>query len=45
MLKLKECGGLLAVHCENDHILQFYRNKYLSEGKKPSPILSREKQK
>ena len=37
MLKLKECGGLLAVHCENDHILQFYRNKYLSEGK-TSPI-------
>jgi dihydropyrimidinase len=32
MLKLKEHGGVLAVYCENDHILQFYREKYLSEG-------------
>ena len=33
MLKLKDSGGLLAVHCENDQVLKYYREKYLSEGK------------
>jgi dihydropyrimidinase len=37
MFKLKKSGGLLTVHCENYHIQQYFRNKYISEGK-TSPI-------
>jgi dihydropyrimidinase len=33
MFKLKESGGLLTVHCENNHIQQYFHDKFVSEGK------------
>lgn len=33
LAKLKEAGGITAVHCENDAIIQYLRHKYVSEGK------------
>ena len=33
MIKLKESNGLLAVHSENDAVLNFYRDKFVRENK------------
>lgn len=30
--KLKECGGILTIHCENDDITNYLRNKLAEEG-------------
>ena len=32
--KLKEIGGITTVHCENDAIIHYLRDKFVSEGKK-----------
>lgn len=34
LTKLKEIGGLTTVHCENDAIIHYLREKLISEGKK-----------
>lgn len=35
--RMKELGGVTAFHCENHEILEYYRKKYVAEGK-TSPI-------
>lgn len=35
--RMKELGGVTAFHCENHEVLEYYRKKYVAEGK-TSPI-------
>ena len=37
--KLKEIGGITTVHCENDAIIHYLRDKFVSEGKKEANII------
>lgn len=33
LVRMKELGGVMAVHCENDTAINYLREKYVSEGK------------